>query len=118
VPFRKRDAPPVQSGPAGCRLVDEPLPQRALGVDVERRGEIVDDEQFGRTHQRARRGRALHLTSGQPDAARADARVESLREQLEIALEHGGADRGDDGRALGVASEQDVLAQRSAEQAR
>ena len=59
------DVPAVRAG-------GQPVPQRALGLDVERGGEVVDDEQLGTADERTGRERALKLPARQAHAARPD----------------------------------------------
>ncbi len=94
------------------------LPQRLFGFDVERAGEIVEDQQLGVARKHAGGGRALHLAAGEPHAARPDQRVQPLFQGLHVVLQHGGVQHPrQQGRVVGQAK-QDVLAQGFTEQAR
>jgi hypothetical protein len=56
----------VRDGEDGApRLLGEALPHGALGLDVERGGEVVDDQQLGLDDEHARRGGALDLAAGE-----------------------------------------------------
>ena len=103
---------------ARLRPVGQTLPERGFRLHVERAREIIDDEQLRPPHERAGGGRALDLTAGEPHTARADQRVESVREAGDILLEHRGAHRAAHRCFDRAETEQDVRLQRIAEEAR
>ena len=77
----------------GLSLGEDALPKRALGLDVQRAGEIVEDEQLRLADKHAGGGRALNLPSRELDALGAHHRVQSLLELVQVGLHHGEADR-------------------------
>src|SRR5687768_13973985 len=69
----------VGDGQHGAPAVPEDaLPERGLGVDVERAGEVVAHEELRRPQEHAGCSRALDLTAREPDAAGPDGSVDTL----------------------------------------
>ena len=57
---------------------NQPLPQCALRLHVQRAGEIVKHEQLGVADEHARGGRALDLAAGEAHAPRPHQRIEAI----------------------------------------
>src|SRR6266851_839225 len=96
----------------------EARPQLGFGVGVEGRREIVENEQLGVAQEHARRGSALDLAAGELHSAWADQRVEAMLERQHIGLQDSGMDRGVERGRIVWPAEQQVVAERRAEQTR
>ena len=98
--------------------LENPLPKLPLGFDIQRAGEVVEDDEFGFTDEHARGGGALHLSTRKFYAARADHRFEVVVHLFEVALH----DREFCGFVnfivAAVETEQNIISQGVAEQAR
>ena len=70
-------------------LGEEATPQLGFGVDVESRGQVVEDEQLGVGGQHPRRCRPLHLASRQLDPSGPDHGLLTHFESFQIGIEHG-----------------------------
>ena len=89
----------------------DPLPEQAFGLDVERAGEIVEDEQFRIAHEHAGGSAALNLSTRQAHAPRPHHRLQSFGHRRQIAFQHRSVNRaGQIDLFLGQAQE-DIVAQ-------
>jgi hypothetical protein len=64
-----------------ARELPHARPERSLALLVERRGRLVEDQQTGPAHERARDRDELALAAGELRAALAHARVETVRKR-------------------------------------
>ena len=71
------------------RACEEPIPERLLGLDVERARQIVEDQQLRVPDKHACRRRAMGLPTREAHASRADARLEPQRHACQIVLQDG-----------------------------
>ena len=71
----------------------QPLPQRALGVDIQRARKVVEHQQLGVAREHARGGGALDLPARKPHATRPDDSIQAIRHRGDILIQHGGMDR-------------------------
>ena len=97
---------------------EEPGPKGPLGLDVERRREIIEHEQVGAAQQGAGRGGALDLAAGEADTERAHLGVEAVGHVSDVVVEHRGAESGGDLRVVVLQPEIQVVAQGHGEEAR
>ena len=100
------------------RAVQEPPPQQLLGLYVQRAGQVVKDEQLCLPHEHARCSGPLHLAAGQAQPARFHLRVETARYVSHIGIKHGQVHSARQVDPVFRQTQQDVVAQRLAEQAR
>ncbi len=105
-----------QGGHAG--LLEETVPQQALRLHVERAGEVVEHKQLRPARQHPRGGGPLRLPAGEPRAARPDDRLETPLQRGDVAFQRRPAHRHGQGGFARRQAEQDVVAQRLAEEAR
>ena len=102
-------------GPASPQIV----PERRLGLGVERGGRVVEHEDPRPSREGASERDALLLTSREREPASADEGVDPVSETAEVLLEPRGAGGLDDGLVVDPrAREADVLADRPGEQDR
>jgi hypothetical protein len=93
------------------RSAEQPVPQRALGVGVQRAGQVVEDEQLRPPEGPRGRG-ALELAAGQPHPARPDRVVSSPSAIVgDIVVEHGGPQRRGERVLVHVEPQGEVVAQ-------
>ena len=107
-----------QDGRASGRRIEQPLPEHTFGLDVEGARKVVDHEQLGLADERPSRRGALHLPAREAHALRADERVEPTLEHRHVLFEDRCPDRPCDALVVRRRAEEDVLAERAAEQAR
>ena len=89
-----------------------------LGFDIQRAGEVIEDDEFGFTDEHARRGGALHLSTRKFYAARADHRFEVVVQLFEVTIHDGEFCGFIDFIVAAVETKQNIISQGVAEQAR
>ena len=69
--------------------LENSLPKLLLGFDIQRAGEVIEDNEFGFTDEHARGGGALHLSTRKFYSARADHGFEVVFHLFEVAIHDG-----------------------------
>ena len=99
-------------------FLEDALPELLLSLDIQRAGEIVEDDEFGFADEHSGGGGALHLSAREFDAARAHHRFEIVIQLFEVAVHHGEFGGFVDFVVAFVHAEQNIIPQRVAEQTR
>ena len=99
-------------------VLEYSLPKLLLGLDIQRAGEIIEDDEFGFTDEHARRCGSLRLSTRKFHAACADQRFEVVIHLFQVTIHDGEFCRFVDFIVGAVETEQDVVSQSVAKQAR
>ena len=99
-------------------VLEYSLPELLLGLDIQRAGEIIEYDEFGFSDEHARRCCALRLPTRKFHAACADHGFEVVVHLFEVMIHDGEFCRSVDFIVAAVETEQDVVSQSVAEQAR
>src|SRR5689334_21466368 len=95
-------------------ISEDAFPKLSLGFNIQRAGEIVEDDQLRFADEHTRRTRTLRLPAGKLDTTRADQSFEIVIESFKVAIHNGEFCGSVNIIVCAVQPEQDVVAVRVA----
>ena len=114
----QRRAPVRHHQRGHARPLEQAIPEHPLGIDIERAGEIVEHVHLGRTHEHPGRRAPLDLPAGELHAPHPNHRLQPVLQGADVLFHHRRVQGGVEVDRILRQPEQDVVAQRLAEQPR